>query len=119
MSRSCWKCHRDSPDSLACGWCGVWLVKLNPGAVPPSLQGLLPLAQEWGVNDDGYRATAVAQADTETLTSLVAAVDKADDASLSGWLAGSEADLQSPSAEYLALTALIMAADHARELLSN
>lgn len=119
MSRSCWKCHRDGPGGLACGWCGVWLTKLSAGSVPPPLHGLLPVAQEWGISDDGYRTTAVAQAASETLIALVAAIDEVDDATLSGWLTGSEDALQHPSSEYLAVTALTMAADQARLILSQ
>lgn len=120
MGRSCWKCHRDNgPDSSTCGWCGVWLTKLSPRAVPSPLHGLLPLAEQWGISDDGYRETAVAQADAETLAALVDAVDAVDDAPLYGWLTGDEADQRPPSAEYVAVTALTMAADQARLLLNK
>ena len=112
--RNCWSCGHDNDRAETCNWCGVWLTELSPGPVPPPVRSLLPLARRWGINDDGYRADALAQADTKTLDALVAAVDAIDDTALYDWLAGPEADSGHPSAEYLAVTALIMAADQAR-----
>ena len=113
--QKCWSCGRDDGgQSSACGWCGVWLIELRSGAVPSAVRGLLPLARRWGIGDDGYRDAAVAEADAETLAALVAAVDAIDDAALYGWLAGPEASSARPSAEYVAVTALTMAADQTR-----
>jgi hypothetical protein len=118
--QKCWSCGRDDGDqSPACGWCGVWLIELRSGAVPPAVRSLLPPARRWGISDDGYRDAAVAEADAETLSALVAAVDAIDDAALHGWLAGPEASSARPSAEYVAVTALTMAADQARHLLRS
>ena len=113
--QTCWSCGRDNGDGArTCGWCGVWLIELYPEAVPPAVRSLLPLARRWGISDDGYRDAAVAGADAETLAALVAAVDAIGDAALYGWLAGPEASSARPSAEYVAVTALTMAADQAR-----
>lgn len=113
--QACWNCGRDNADrTSACGWCGVWLIDLNPDAVPSAVRSLLPLARRWGISDDGYRYSAVAQADVDTLAALVAAVDAVSDDALYGWLAGPEASSGQPSEEYVAVTTLTMAADHAR-----
>lgn len=90
------------------------MIELRPDAVPSAVRSLLPLARGWGISDDGYRDSAVAEADAETLAALVAAVDAVDDAALYGWLAGAEASSRRPSAEYVAVTALTIAADQAR-----
>jgi hypothetical protein len=94
----------------------VWLIEFRSDAVPSAVRSLLPLARRWGISDDGYRDAAVAGADAET---LVAAVDAIDDAALHGWLAGPEASSARLSAEYVAVTALTMAADQARHHLGN
>jgi hypothetical protein len=113
--RRCWSCDRDNRNrSQSCAWCGAWLIELRPDAVPSAARSLLPLARRWGISDDGYRDSAVAEADAETLAALVAAVDSVDDGVLYGWLAGPEASSGRPSAEYVAVTALTMAADQAR-----
>jgi hypothetical protein len=118
--QKCWSCGRDNGDqSSTCGWCGVWLIELRSDAVPSAVRSLLPLARRWGISDDGYRDAAVAEADAETLAALVAAVDAIDDAALHGWLAGPEASSARPSAEYVAVTALTMAADQARHHLRS
>jgi hypothetical protein len=116
--QKCWNCGRDNGHrSCTCGWCGVWLIELSPDAVPAAVRNLLPLARRWGISDDGYRDSAVARADAETLATLVAAVDAIDDTALYNWLAGPEASSGRPSAEYVAVTALTMAADQARHRL--
>jgi hypothetical protein len=118
--QKCWSCGRDDGDqSSACRWCGVRLIELRSEAVPSAVRSLLPLARRWGISDDGYRDAAVAEADAETLAALVAAVDAIDDAALHGWLAGPEASSARPSAEYVAVTALTMAADQARHHLRS
>jgi hypothetical protein len=88
-------------------------VRLRPDAVPPEVRHLVPAADEWGIADDGYREDKVAEADEESLRRLVALVDEAPD-ELWSWLVGPEADSEAPSAEYVALTCLTMAADSAR-----
>jgi hypothetical protein len=115
--QKCWSCSRGNDDrSSTCRWCGVWLIEFRSDAVPSAVRSLLPLARRWGISDDGYRDAAVAGADAET---LVAAVDAIDDAALHGWLAGPEASSARLSAEYVAVTALTMAADQARHHLGN
>ena len=93
-------------------------MRLRPEAVPPEVRHLLPAAEEWGIADDGYREDKVDDADEESRRSLVALVDEAPD-ELWSWLIGPESHSDSPSAEYVALTCLTMAADSARLKLSR
>ena len=109
----CWHCGRHSDDDTACAWCGVWLVDLDPGRVPTAVRPLLPLARRWGISDDGYRADAVRTATRAELASLVDVVDGSSGPDLDAWLIGPEATSDAPSHEYVAITCLTMAADHA------
>ena len=93
-------------------------VRLRPEAVPPGVRYLVPAADEWGIADDGYREDKVAEADEDSLRRLVAWVDEAPD-ELWSWLVGPESESESPSAEYVALTCLTMAADSARLKISR
>jgi hypothetical protein len=89
-------------------------VTLDPTKVPPSCAPLLPLAEVWGVEDDYERYQLVDRASPEELRALVEAVNGAPDTDLYGWLAGPSARDPNPSDEYVAVTCLTMAADHAR-----
>ena len=83
---------------------------LDPAHVPWSLRSLIPYAQVWGVADDTLRMLMVRQAGQNARSDLKRAVGSADDL-LDEWLAGPEADEMSPSDEYVALSAMRMAAD--------
>jgi len=93
-------------------------VRLRPEAVPLEVRYLIPSAEEWGIADDGYREDKVVEADDESLRRLTALVDEAPD-ELWSWLIGPESDSESPSAEYIALTCLTMAAESARLKISR
>jgi hypothetical protein len=86
---------------------------LDPRNVPESAARLLPLAEKWAIGDDFEREEAVSRATGKELQSLVSAVDTTDD-EFWDWLAGPASYEPNPSPEYLALTALTMAADSAR-----
>jgi hypothetical protein len=66
------------------------------------------------MSDDGYRWDAVDAASYIELESILTAVDGVPDDVLFEWLGGPEADVRTPSREYVAITGLTMAADHAR-----
>jgi hypothetical protein len=91
--------------------------QLDPSKVPTAVVPLLPLAERWGEGDDGLREQMVDAASDGELRAMVLAVDAVDDASLYGWLAGPESYRSPPSAEYVAITNLTMAADSARVVL--
>ncbi len=83
---------------------------LDSSKVPQQLRPLLPYAEFWGVADDWTREELVEKAPAdvqENLKDVVASFDKSFD----DWLAGPEADDPSLSDEYIAFTALRMAAD--------
>lgn len=90
---------------------------LDPRKVPEGLAGLLPLAERWGIGDDGYRVAAVEAASDQDLLELIAALDTIDERVLWQWLEGPEADSHSPTEEYLAITCLTMAIDTAESVL--
>ena len=86
---------------------------LRAERVPPGGRSLLRFAERWGVGDDYEREAAVAAATPDDLIDLVGGVDAAGD-DFWDWLAGPESYETEPSEEYLALTAVTMAADSAR-----
>jgi hypothetical protein len=110
---ACWHCGQHSDEHEACAWCGVWLVDLDPDRVPVAVRPLLPLARRWGISDDVHRVNAVRRASRAELASLVDVVDGSFGPDLEAWLIGPEATADSPSPEYVAVSALTMAADHA------
>lgn len=87
-------------------------IHLDKTKVPADLWPLLPYAEFWGVTDDWTREDLIQNAPAEVVTNLKAAIAAFDD-SLDQWLAGPEATSGSPSREYLAFSAMRMAADFA------
>jgi hypothetical protein len=85
-------------------------IVLNPANVPEPLRVLIPLAERWGINDDLMREDRIAKAPPEELAALTAAINRYED-ELDDWLAGPEADSPGPSEEYIAFSAMRMAAD--------
>jgi len=86
--------------------------KLVHSNVPAELRTLIPLAERYGVSDDGYRTDMLATLDQTEREQLIRAVQERDDA-LDVWLAGPEAAVVAPTNEYVAFSALRMAADEA------
>jgi hypothetical protein len=84
-------------------------VNLNRANVPERFWPLLHYAEFWGIADDWTREDLVKDAPPdarENLKRVVAAFDNA----LDEWLAGPEADEPEPSDEYVAFSAMRMAA---------
>lgn len=86
--------------------------KLSKTNVPPSLHQLIPLAEQYGIADDGYRAELLVSLNPDERAELVDAVQKFDD-EFDKWLAGPEASKISFSDEYIAFSALRMLTDEA------
>ena len=86
------------------------VIHLNPMNVPEKLRHLVPYAELWGVSDDLIRDDLVRSAPRDALEELKQVVKTHDDL-LDEWLAGPEADSPNLSEEYLAFTAMRMAAD--------
>jgi hypothetical protein len=86
------------------------VIHLNPKNVPEKLRHLVPYAELWGVGDDLIRDDLVRSAPREAIEELKRLMQVHDDL-LDEWLAGPEAGSSNPSEEYLAFTAMRMAAD--------
>lgn len=86
-------------------------IPLDEKRVPADLWPLLPYAEFWGVADDWTREALVRDASADILENLKAAIAAFDDG-LDQWLAGPEANAV-PSSEYIAFSAMRMAADFA------
>jgi hypothetical protein len=111
----CWHCTRPATDSQTCGWCGVWLVDLDPQQVPPAARGWLPLARRWGIPDDIHRDQAIDQADRAELETILRTLHDANAwTDVERWLADAANEATRVSHEYIAITCLTIAADHAR-----
>jgi hypothetical protein len=85
---------------------------LDPANVPPDLRHLIPLAERFGIIDDARRESLISATSPLEIASLKATIAAHDD-TLDAWLAGPEADGQTFSEEYLAFSAMRMAADFA------
>ena len=80
--------------------------------VPAALRHLIPLAQKFGISDDLAREAIVSSASMAEIKVLKQAV-QANNALLDAWLAGPEATGPCFSNEYIAFSAMRMAADFA------
>jgi hypothetical protein len=96
----------------------LWL-NLDPGKplldaerVPESLRLLIPYAELWGMPDDCYREEMIEKAPREAIEELKAVIRQFND-ELNKWLAGDESYSPKPSCEYVAFSAMRMAADFA------
>ncbi|MGJ3255021.1 MAG: hypothetical protein ACFE0K_01725 [Alcanivorax sp.] len=83
--------------------------------VPKPLHHLAILARKYGVTDDLDREQIVESVTPEELDQLMRAVYGADD-SFDAWLAGPESSGPEFSDEYIAFSALRMAADYAASI---
>lgn len=87
-------------------------VAVDRGRVPENLWPLISYAEFWGVADDLERERLVFEAPATVLENLKTVVEQFA-TELDSWLAGSEADWETPSPEYVAFSAMRMAADFA------
>ncbi|MBP7866269.1 MAG: hypothetical protein KA419_09990, partial [Acidobacteria bacterium] len=85
-------------------------IQLDPEKVPEGLRHLIPYAELWGVGDDIIRDDMVKRASPEIVEDLRRVIEIHEDL-LDKWLAGPEAESSQPSVEYLAFSAMRMAAD--------
>jgi hypothetical protein len=92
------------------------MVHLNPRNVPNDLLSLIPLAESWGIRDEGMREDAIESASLEQLEELVQGVRSVRDEALMGWLTSAGAH---PTDEYVAITCLTMAYHAARYRLKS
>lgn len=85
---------------------------LDSSRIPEELHQLIPLAQKFGIADDLEREKLVAKSLPSELKQLKLEV-AANDSALDLWLAGNEAQGPTFSDEYIAFSAMRMAADYA------
>jgi hypothetical protein len=86
---------------------------LAPGRVPEPVRPLIPLAERWGIGDDGYRDEAVEAASPTELDELLDALAGPAGDAMYDWLAGPAAEA-TVTEEYVAFSAMAMAGDLAR-----
>jgi len=84
-------------------------VVLNRENVPETLRDLLPLAEQYGINDEVIRKRLVDRGSAAELKTVCAAVQAVDSA-LDAWLSDPEAP-NNPSVEYVAFSSLRLFAD--------
>jgi hypothetical protein len=89
---------------------GVSPQVLDAAFVPTSLRHLLPLAEVWGVADDGYRERVTRAAGYDAWEFLRRALLDLDD-ELDRWHTGPESRKRPFSKEFIAFGAMRMAAD--------
>ena len=87
---------------------------LDPAKVPTPLHKLIPLAEEWGINDDYSREKKLTEATNDELRALISSIDEISDDDLYDWLEGEESFSDMPSEEYVTFTCFTMAIDSAR-----
>lgn len=84
--------------------------ELSKDNVPEEFWHLIPLAQKYGLSDDGYRLEMLQSISKNEKLELASFLEKYDD-KLDSWLAGPEASGPQFSNEYIAFSALRMSAD--------
>lgn len=87
--------------------------KLRPSAVPASLHRFIPLAEKYGISDDGYREQVIDGLDPQERDELIRFLAESPD-DLWDWLAGPESYSRPSTAEYIAFSALALAAESAK-----
>ena len=87
--------------------------KLDPESVPEAFRHLIPLAEKYGISDDCYLDDVIDSLDEAELRECASFLDSYD-AVLNDWLAGPAAAGPEYSNEYVAFSALGLAADLAK-----
>lgn len=95
------------PEFLA----SLHLRSLDPARIPAALREYAPFAAVWGIADDCDRESLVVAAPEKAKEDLLAIIEQIDH-ELDLWLAGPEANSSRPSPEYVAFSAMRMAADY-------
>lgn len=91
---------------------------LDPQKVPEQFQFLIWLAEKYGISDDGYRNDLIENLDEKELIECSSFLDHYDQV-LDDWLADPEAQGPNFSKEYIAFSALGMAAEEAQYKLES
>jgi len=86
--------------------------------IPVALHKLIPLVEKWGINDDGYRDSAIAKADTDELIELVQSINASEAIILNEWFCD-PLMLKAPSEEYINFSVFFMAFEYAKAVLED
>jgi hypothetical protein len=86
------------------------MINLDRRRVPEALRPLIPYAEVWGIADDLIRHDLVRKTPRHVALRLKDIVERYDDL-LDEWLAGPEASSRKPTPEYVAFSAMRIAAD--------
>lgn len=89
-------------------------VSLSPQQIPDELRILIPYAEFWGLSDDWARESLVEKSPADVQKNLKSVVKRYEEM-WEPWLAGPEAGNPSPTEEYVAFSALVMAADYVND----
>ncbi|MCB9450065.1 MAG: hypothetical protein H6672_01430 [Anaerolineaceae bacterium] len=92
-------------------------VPIDPEKVPEKFRILIPMAERWGVSEDGLRYCILRRASDKELEDLISRARSYITALLDEWLAGPEAEGPDFSKEYIAFTCMHLAADEANIIL--
>jgi hypothetical protein len=92
---------------------GLVVRALQAERVPDALRGYIPLAEFWGLPEDGAISELVEYAQPAELTELVQTV-RCMTEELDGWLADNESHAGTPSEEYVRFSCLVIAYELAR-----
>jgi hypothetical protein len=87
--------------------------KLRAAEVPRPLHRYIPLAERYGIGDDGYRIEVVDSLKPAQAEELLLFMEKCPE-DLFRWLCGPASQVSPPSPEYVAFTCLVMAGDYAK-----
>ena len=91
----------------------AWPPKLRVSAVPNAAGRFIPLAERYGLGDDGYRDDLVLGLEPAEVKELLTYLEECPP-EVDEWLCGPEAQVSPPSEEYVAFTCLLLAAEYAK-----
>ena len=89
---------------------------MNKENIPKKLQFLIPIAEEWGIGDDGYRDEKIENSSNKELSELVKYFTDEIAEVLNNWL--ENPNLNEPQTEeYYKFTSLLMAFEYGNAVL--
>lgn len=86
------------------------LIFIDQDKIPKKLHHLIPYAEFWGISDDLIRENLVDSAPKGVAENLSFVIENNED-ELDDWLCGDESNSDNPCIEYVAFSAMRMAAD--------
>lgn len=90
---------------------------MDKSLIPKKLQHLIPMANEWGIGDDGYRDEYIENSSNEKLEKFINSITENELDYINNWLCD-RGDLINTE-EYEKFTSLYMAFEYAESVLKN